>query len=577
MKQALSHITKRLQQRIPDEQAFFTPSELLEAGLPEFLVARIRLTLHQQLSRSIAPPRIEWADSGVAEAEQAWRQFSKVLHEHVRLPRKRSPRIIENAVSDVLHLLCEPREFLPRYLFAGDAVLSLKEARERVEWVVVYPQLGQFLPKYMQARELEVISRARYENALRQLDDKLVSRYKPADWLNLLAPLFTLFEGEVPKSLLQQFFEDKARYGIAERIQQHEEELLSQGLLLGFIAPDTPPAEAAQVQVSPESATVPESEEKQAAAEPSGAEAEAENPPEAQEEHTPEEDSGETPEPEPIPEPEERISAEEQQEEVKPEKPAERQPVQDKDQEADPQEEDPEEEPDALAEFLNFDFKSSEIVDNAEEKPAADASEESAGTDSKTEEPDQERPAQTEVPLAEDSEEETPLYARFKSPEDEETEDKTQESEQPAAGEERSEEKEAQPAGRPEIPRTKPDKSDKEDDDDIPLWKRLSMQAEEEAAPLPVSQPAPDEASASELRSFLKAGEEDYIKALFEGDEAAYAEALERLSDFGKWREAGKYITNTIFRKKGISMYSATAVDFTDRLHKFFLIRQRRS
>lgn len=599
MKQAIAEITQRLEQRLPDEHAFFTPAELVEAGLPDFLVARIRLTLRQQLSRSVAPPRVEWADAGVPEAEQAWRQFYSVLYEHVRLPRKRASQILENAVSDVLRLLCEPREFLPRYLFSGDAVLSIKEARERVEWVVVYPQLGQFLPKYMQARKLEVISRARYENALRQLDDKLVSRHQPGDWLNLLSPLFILFEGKVPARLLQRFFEDKARYGIAGRLQEQDEPEVSQGLLLSFLSPGATSGEAswqepgAATPPEPAKPSVPGPAPKPAAPEALPEEAEeSENQapmPETPDEHaasgesSPEKVSSTASGPEaepPAPQPE--------KEEIQQEPPR-TEPNEPAVKSSEEKEEAPGSSEDALAAFLSFEFKSSDELasssEDEEQKPespsasAADTSPDKAETEDLSPASDPEKSAGTGREI--DSEEDdAPLYSRFTRSEDDEDEPAPeQDSKEEAAGEEKSREEQRR-SKRQQIPHiTPPPQPDSGAQEDLPLWKRLAMQQEPSEEPVPESaEPdapqVPPGNEASDLPRFLADNEAEYIKHLFNEDRAAYDEALARLSDFQNWREAGKFITNEIFRKRKINMYGKWAVAFTDELHKYFLTRR---
>lgn len=607
MKQAIAEITQRLEQRLPDEHAFFTPAELVEAGLPDFLVARIRLTLRQQLSRSVAPPRVEWADAGVPEAEQAWRQFYSVLYKHTRLPRKRASQILENAVSDVLRLLCEPREFLPRYLFAGDAVLSIKEARERVEWVVVYPQLGQFLPKYMQARNLEVISRARYENALRQLDDKLVSRHQPGDWLNLLSPLFVLFEGKVPARLLQRFFEDKARYGIAGRLQEQDEPEISQGLLLSFLSPGAASGEAspqesgAATPSEPAKPSVPGPAPKPAVPETLPEEAEEsakqvpvpETPDEhfASEEASPEKVSSTASGPEaepPAPRPEEHAGQppQSEKEEIQQE-PSRTEPDETDVKSSEEKEEAAGSSEDALAAFLSFEFKSSDELASSpedEEQKSASPSVSAANTSPDKAETEDLSPASDpgkspgtgrEIDAEED---EAPLYSRFTRSENEKDEPAPeQDSKEEAAGEEKSREEQRR-SKRQQIPPIAPP-PDSGAEEDLPLWKRLAMQQQPSEEPVPeAAEPdepeAPPGNEANGLPHFLADNEAEYIKHLFNEDRAAYNEALARLSNFQNWREAGKFITNEIFRKRKINMYGKWAVAFTDQLHKYFLTRR---
>jgi hypothetical protein len=571
MKQAIEDITQRLQQRLPDQHAYYSPAELTEAGFPDFIVQRIRLGLSQRLERSIAPPRVEWADAGVGDVEVAWRQFSTALHANVRLPRKHADKLLNEAVTDVLFLLCEPREFLPRYLFGNDSSLSQSQVRERIPWIVVYPQLGQFLPKYMRARELKEITRARYENALRQLDDKLVQAYQPADWLTLLNPLFVLFDGQIPTSLIRRFFEDKARYGLAERIGEHQEEHISRGMLLGFLSP-------ARTDVAS-----PENDEKVAIQAPSAKQdsetktKKEENKTQSTEKDLSKSNSSESgfavsPEADESKAGEERephaadidndlsvkenggSGSDEKKDETKTESPVQTSP---------PEREENESEVDS------------------ESKETADPERESA-TDS--EEGISEKSATAENEST--SSVRKPLYARFSEG-------------QP--GQKKASKEEQRQASKQKLPAFKaPQQSgqagnESRSEQNVPLWKRLSEQSQnntekgvqlnetgnkslgqKSTSKLPddLNSALKKETKASresgKLRAFLADSEKDYITELFKEDAAAYAQAIEALAGFRNWREAGKYLTNNIFRKSGINMYSNTAIEFTDSLHNYF-------
>lgn len=574
MKQAIEDITQRLQQRLPDQHAYFTPSELSEAGFPDFMVQRLRLGLSQRLERSIAPPRVEWADAGVGEVEVAWRQFSSALHANVRLPRKHAAKLLNEAVTDVLYLLSEPREFLPRYLFGNDSSLSLSQVRDRIPWIVVYPQLGQFLPKYMRARELKEITRARYENALRQLDDKLVQAYQPADWLTLLNPMFVLFEGQIPTPIVKRFFEDKARYGLAERIGGQHEEYISRGLLLGFLSPERPEITGLKTKNESPATSPPvlKSPAKDAENEKDDIETsdKSEEDNKSSESEAKQEAALNKPEPEDLslktggsksstPDLNDRNALggnNEKKAAAKPDpSPPAIQPEKQK----------------SKAEFVKV-----EAPDDKTDSGTA------SEKDLKASENDKQ--ASSENKLTDSGR--RPLYARFSDG-------------QPA--QKKAGKEEQRQASKKKLPNFKPPQKSGNDatksstGQSVPLWKRLSEQSQKNAAsadrsdepanrttvgknpsklPADLNSSLKKEADtnreAGKLRAFLADAEQNYVTELFKEDDAAYAQAIEALAGFKNWREAGKYLTNSIFRKSGINMYSNTAIEFTDRLHSYF-------
>ena len=73
------------------------------------------------------------------------------------------------------------------------------------------------------------------------------------------------------------------------------------------------------------------------------------------------------------------------------------------------------------------------------------------------------------------------------------------------------------------------------------------------------------------LMAFLSDDKSYFVEEIFGGDEMAYMNALEDLTNFSQWRSASKYISSEIFRRNFIDIYSEPAVDFTDRLQTYFL------
>ncbi|MGM0586999.1 MAG: hypothetical protein ACQETE_01165 [Bacteroidota bacterium] len=74
-----------------------------------------------------------------------------------------------------------------------------------------------------------------------------------------------------------------------------------------------------------------------------------------------------------------------------------------------------------------------------------------------------------------------------------------------------------------------------------------------------------------EIHSHLEDNRDYFVNELFDGDEVAFDETLEEIVQFKSWRAASKFINSEVFRRNLIDLYSEPAVDFTDRLHTYFL------
>lgn len=62
----------------------------------------------------------------------------------------------------------------------------------------------------------------------------------------------------------------------------------------------------------------------------------------------------------------------------------------------------------------------------------------------------------------------------------------------------------------------------------------------------------------------------EYIQKLFQGDEDAYRQTLERLRATGSWSTASQIIASEVFREYQVNIYSDAAVHFTNAVEAGF-------
>ncbi len=74
-----------------------------------------------------------------------------------------------------------------------------------------------------------------------------------------------------------------------------------------------------------------------------------------------------------------------------------------------------------------------------------------------------------------------------------------------------------------------------------------------------------------DLSNWMKDVRETFIEDLFGNSEDAYEQALSDIMEFDDWKNASKYIEKEIFTRNRIDVYDEIAVDFTDRLHSYFI------
>lgn len=74
----------------------------------------------------------------------------------------------------------------------------------------------------------------------------------------------------------------------------------------------------------------------------------------------------------------------------------------------------------------------------------------------------------------------------------------------------------------------------------------------------------------TDILKHLEGYKEYFVANLFGGDEDVFQEVLEDLESCTEWKDAVRFLTEDVFRRNFIDIYSEPAVDFTDMLQNYF-------
>jgi len=217
MERIVRHITQQLVNKLPERKDFFTPDQLRDFEIPEFIVERIEVEMERNLDDSVVPPYTEWADMNNDTVRKAWEQFIEAILAESRLPTIYAQSVFETAVADTVEILIQPRHNIPETIFGPDRALDLKTIEKRIKAVTVYKHLSSAVLRYMNRRNLQALTYEQCENIIDKVDEKLVAHYNPLNWTQMLSPLFELLGNNVDSNLLRLFFEDKGRNRIARK------------------------------------------------------------------------------------------------------------------------------------------------------------------------------------------------------------------------------------------------------------------------------------------------------------------------------------------------------------------------
>ncbi len=584
MNRIIQIVTENLSGLLPESQQNYKPEDLRSWGFPSFIVQRIQVELERNLAESMHLPKTDWANMQSSEVQEVWQQFIVAIRNQAWLPASYARTVIETAVADVLEMLVEPRKNIPQAIFGNDEQLSREQLNERLKILVVYRHFGRLLTRYMEKKDLDVITKDRCAQIIKKADEKVVSRYTPLNWAQMLEPLFKLMNEQIDSSLLRLFFEDKKMPRIARKFDFMEKSVNRAVLIETLSSPESlnmegfeedqselfGAGESSSNEVTQKEPAKPKTENEEAGSKNGEVEAEAdeetgyegesgnnqeqrsdnlsleeEKEPEADEDAVEAESAGhnydleEEEGPTPLSNKTRESNIEFEHEEATLNTVF----AEEHESEQSKRFENGEESEDGLNDY----FEDEETVETesqveeeqemAEKEPEESAGPEPEASAESESESGEEAAEEKEIEITAAEKQETPMWQRFMS---------TEELEQLAKEEEENS-----------------DDSGYDDSGYIeePIFD-LTMEKE------------PTEEEIAELGSVLEDKRSYFVEEIFGGSEMAYEEALEKIASKKGWRDASRYIEKEVFKRNLIDMYSEEAVDFTDRMHNYFMERK---
>lgn len=209
MPNAMQTIVETLIGQLPDDLSYLTPDDLLQAGFPPFLVARIKVELEHNLAESVSLPSSDWANMHADAVQDAWSQFLEAIRAETRIPISYIQPVLETCIEDLLDLLSQPRTSIPDYLYGSLDSLTRDQLASRVGKTGVYPSLMQSLVRYCDRKKLDHLSKSEASRIIKAVDSKLTENYTALNWGQMLSPLFELMPTGVDPDLLARFFSDR--------------------------------------------------------------------------------------------------------------------------------------------------------------------------------------------------------------------------------------------------------------------------------------------------------------------------------------------------------------------------------
>ena len=205
--QLLSEEWKSLPISVDERQ--FKHFELLPVYLRDFIWGQVQERFRSQIHTTNA----HWVPWDEASVRSKWETFITAAMECLVVPREELIEIGQDFVQRWIPILVHPNQELVEFLYGDSIELDAQELEKRCEGLLFFSELKRLLPRYLERKELHVLSKVRASQIIQQLLTKLTESFEWGRWEQELETLYQLcMSVELPKQLLVEYFDDRSKH-----------------------------------------------------------------------------------------------------------------------------------------------------------------------------------------------------------------------------------------------------------------------------------------------------------------------------------------------------------------------------
>lgn len=225
MERVIRHITEQFIEKLPSNREYYRPEDLQVLDIPEFVIERVEIEMDQNLNESLATPSTEWASMDADAVQFAWKNFIEAIKAEVRMPVTYAKSLFETAVAESLELALRPRQAIPESLFGIDKELTIDAVKKRVKYITIGRKLAAALVRYMEKKGKKKLTLTECIEIIAKVDEKLITGFNSLDWAKETEALFLMAGPFVDPELFRIYFEDRNKPKFAKKFDKQTKDL----------------------------------------------------------------------------------------------------------------------------------------------------------------------------------------------------------------------------------------------------------------------------------------------------------------------------------------------------------------
>jgi|GEM_PF-4425657 len=216
MASVLQTVIDRLAASVPADEPWYTPGDLLKAGYPPFLVARMRAEMDRKLAETVRMPESKWADVSSPALRSARDTFVEAMCAERRVPAMFLRAVLKTGLEESIRQIVNPRNAVAEVIFGSATELDAQTLAEQAGQLTLNVPLAQALVRHMDRRKILVMSKSDAIRLITSVDEILTRSFTADNWTQALSPLFELTPAGADPAWIAAFFRNRGMATEAE-------------------------------------------------------------------------------------------------------------------------------------------------------------------------------------------------------------------------------------------------------------------------------------------------------------------------------------------------------------------------
>lgn len=228
-------ILDNLEKQILGDKPELTLEEITAKDIPNFVKNYVdreaEKWIREESSMFLSSGRFDYE---LPEVRQKFDELYGLIKKTAKFKKVRLSRILEQSIKLQMNFLLTPQRTMLQFIYRDAEVITAAEVKDSMKYFVDYSYYNQAVDQYFKLKEIDVISRNKFQNFIKQVDEKAFSQARVETAVNVARAIVNFLNigraqnETIDTKLLLNAYKDRNLEDFAQAIGQAQDKKLQE-------------------------------------------------------------------------------------------------------------------------------------------------------------------------------------------------------------------------------------------------------------------------------------------------------------------------------------------------------------